>query len=121
MIAPIQNFETWFGNGTTTAPVLGTPILLNLNGRGIREITRIGQNSYIIIAGDYDDAGALSSIVYRWNGNPADAPVALTGFDISGLNPEGVLPVNSGGMMALDQLQMISDNGTVVVFMATVR
>lgn len=116
LIAPVQNFETWFGNGTTTAPVLGAPILLNLNGRGIREITRLGNNSYIIIAGDYDDAGALSSLVYRWNGNPSDAPVELTGFNIGGLNPEGVLPLNSAGSMLLDQLQMISDNGTSVFY-----
>lgn len=116
LIAPVQNFETWFGNGTTTAPVLGTPILLNLNGRGVREITRLGANSYIIIAGDYDDAGALASAVYRWNGNPSDAPVALPDFDVTSLNPEGVLPVFNGGAMQLDQLQMISDNGTSIYY-----
>jgi hypothetical protein len=116
LIAPVQNFETWFGNGTAVAPVLGTPILLNLNGRGIREITRLGLNSYVIIAGDYDDAGARSSIAYRWNGNAADAPVELTGFSVGTLNPEGVLPIYNGGNMVLDQLQMISDNGTSVYY-----
>ncbi|PSK92492.1 T9SS type A sorting domain-containing protein [Taibaiella chishuiensis] len=116
LIAPVQNFETWFGTGTTTTPVLAAPILLNLNGRGIREITRLGDNSYIIIAGDYDDAGLLASAVYRWNGNPADAPVALPGFDVNNLNPEGVLPVYNSGTMLQDQLQMISDNGTAVYY-----
>jgi len=113
LIAPIQNFETWFGSGTTSAPTIGSPILLNLGGRGIRDMYRMSANSYIIIAGDYDDAGAIASAVYRWNGNANDAPTLAGGFNVSALNPEAILPIYSGATLLTNQLQLVSDNGAV--------
>lgn len=113
LIAPVRNFESWFGNGTTNTPFLDTPILLNLGGRGIRDIARLNAGLYIILAGDYDDAGAIATVVYRWNGNPLDAPVEMPGFNVNGLNPEGILPVFKSGTMSQDELQLISDNGAL--------
>jgi len=113
LIAPIQNFEIWFGTGTTTDPVIGAPILLDLGGKGIREITRISQNSFVIAAGDYGDDGLIASALYKWNGNPSDAPVLLSDFNVTNFNPEGVLPVYSGGNLLTNQLEIINDNGTV--------
>jgi hypothetical protein len=114
LIAPIQNFETWFGNaGTTNTPAIDTPILLNLGGRTIRDIGRLNSGLYIILAGDYDDMNAIATVLYRWNGNPLDAPVLLSGFNVNGLNPEGILPVFKSGTMSQDELQLISDNGAV--------
>lgn len=113
LIAPIQNFETWFGNGTTATPVLGSPILLDLGGKGIREIVRLSQNSYVIAAGDYGDNSLITSAIYRWNGNPSDAPVALPEFNVTAFNPEGLLPVYVSGVMSDNQLEIINDNGTV--------
>ncbi len=119
LIAPIQNFESWFGNGTTSNPSFGAPILLNLAGRGIRDLYRVSDNSYIIIAGDYDDAGAISTKIYQWNGTAANAPVEAS-INISGLNPESLLPYSGSGAQqfntlssgTINSLQMISDNGT---------
>jgi hypothetical protein len=113
LIAPVQNFESWFGTGTTTDPVLGAPILLDLGGKGIREIVRLSQNSFVIAAGDYGDDGLITSAIYKWNGNPSDAPVALTGFNVEAFNPEGILPVYASGNMSLNQLEIINDNGTI--------
>ena len=117
LLAPIQNFESWFGNGTTATPTFGAPVLLNLNGRGIRDIGRLAPDLYVILAGDYDDAGALPTMVYRWNGNASDAPVLNSGFNVTGLNPEGVLPIyQAGGALNYSKLQIISDNGSVVFY-----
>lgn len=113
LIAPVQNFESWFGNGTTTDPVLGSPIFLDLGGKGIREIVRLSQNSFVIAAGDYGDDGLISSALYKWNGNPSDAPIALADFNVAAFNPEGILPVYVSGNMSLDQLEIINDNGTI--------
>ena len=111
LIAPIQNFETWFGNGSpATAPTFAAPILLDLNGWGIRSIDKLTTNKYVIIAGNYDD-GPFNGAIFLWNGNPADAPVIQPGFNISGMNPEAFLQVNSGGNIVPNQLQLISDNG----------
>ena len=53
LIAPIFNFETWFNNGKPSgSPTFGTPIELNLGGRGIRDIVRLSNGNYIIIAGN---------------------------------------------------------------------
>jgi hypothetical protein len=112
LIAPIQNFETWFGTGTTATPTLGAPILLDLGGRGIREITRLSQNSYIIAAGDYGGDATITSALYQWNGNASDAPVLLSGFNVSSFNPEGVLPIYSGGVMSTNSLEITNDDGT---------
>lgn len=111
LIAPILNFESWFGAGSPGNPSFGQPILLNLNGRGIREIARYANNGYIILAGDYDDAGVRNTRVYRWNGNAVDAPIELTSFDGTSLNMEGVLPVYSGAVLQTNKLQVISDLG----------
>lgn len=116
LIAPVQNFETWFGNGTTTAPVFSAPILLDLDGRGIRDMYRLSANSYIIIGGDYDDAGVISSAVYSWNGNANDAPTLLSGYNVNSLNPEAILPVYAGGNLQTNQLQLVSDNGAVAFY-----
>jgi hypothetical protein len=110
VIAPIQNFESWINH---TPPIgsatIGAPIELNLGGRGIRDLIRLSNGYYIIIAGSYDETAM--GAVYKWTGNPADAPTQITSMDISALNVEGVLPVNAGGTLMEDRLQVISDNG----------
>ncbi|MGC4104084.1 T9SS type A sorting domain-containing protein [Ferruginibacter sp.] len=116
VIAPVQNFETWFNNGAPAGnPVIGTPIELDLGLRGIRDIVRISNGFYVILAGNPDD-NVLDPAVYKWTGNPADAPVQLTSFDVTGLNIEGVMQVNESGQLALDKLQFISDNGDNVYY-----
>ena len=111
LLAPVQNFETWFNGGSPAgSPVIGTPILMDLNGRGIREMVRQSANTILIVAGDVG-SGMLTSQIYRWNGVTANAPVLLSGFDATGLNPEGLLNVYSGGVLQTNKLQLISDNG----------
>ena len=116
LIAPILNFEGWFGNGSpAAAPTFGTPILLDLNGWGIRSIDKLSNNKYVIIAGNYDD-GPFSGAIFTWNGNAVDAPVMQSGFVLTGMNPEGFLEINTGGVMSTNQLQLISDNGGMVYY-----
>ncbi|MCP9751606.1 T9SS type A sorting domain-containing protein [Ferruginibacter sp. HRS2-29] len=116
LLVPVLNFESWFGNGSpSAAPAFGSPVLLDLGGMGIRSIDRLSNNTYVIIAGNFDDA-AYNGAVYTWNGNPLDAPVAKPGFIITGMSPESFLQVNTGGIISNNKLQMISDNGTVVYY-----
>jgi hypothetical protein len=110
VIAPIHNFETWFNNGAPSGnPTIGAPIELDLAGRGIRDIIRLSNNNYVILAGSYGSAQVAA--VYTWTGNASDAPTLVANMDISALNAEAVLPVNMGGSLALDRLQIISDDG----------
>lgn len=115
VIAPIADFENWFNNGAPTGnATIGAPIELDLGGRGIREMIRLANGGYIIIAGSYGDA--QEGAVYKWNGLSSSAPVQVTSLDISTLNVEGVLPINVSGSEAADRIQVISDNGDNVYY-----
>lgn len=100
---------------TAATPTFGAPIELNLGGRGIRSIGKTG-TQYLIVAGP---AGSASDDVpadfrlYRWSGNPADAPVEL-GNDLDPLRAatggsfESLLATSSGtGSCVL----LVQDNG----------
>ncbi len=116
VIAPIQNFEAWFNNGSPSgSPTIGAPIELDLGGRGFRDVVRLANGRYIILAGNYDDAPSNPAI-YLWNGSAGSAPVLLSAFNVTGLNPEGVMEVYSGGTLQADRLQVLSDNGDNVYY-----
>lgn len=82
----------------------GAPITLDLGGRGVRSIERVG-NGYVIVAGPPADDGSFA--LYRWSGQAGDAPQALP-LDFKDLRPEAlfVLPGSQ-------QLQIISDDGGI--------
>ncbi len=107
LIAPIQGFEDWFDNGTPIA--IGAPIELDLGGRGIRDMIRLSNGGYVIVAGNV--GGAATGALFKWTGNPADAPTQITTMDVSALNVEGVMQINAGSVLMEDRLQVISDNG----------
>jgi hypothetical protein len=112
VIAPLLNFETWFNNGSPSGnPTFGSPIELNLGGRGIRDIVRLSNGIFIIIAGNYDNT-PVTGAIFKWTGNAGDAPVQITGLDISTLNAEACLEINESSQLALNKLQIISDNGS---------
>ncbi|MFT3932925.1 MAG: T9SS type A sorting domain-containing protein [Chitinophagaceae bacterium] len=115
VIAPLQNFEAWFNNGNPSgSPVLAAPIELDLGGRGIRDLVKLADGKYIIVAGSYDETSIPA--LFRWSGNAADAPVLLSSYDLTGLNAEAALGINSNGQLASDQIQIICDNGDNVFY-----
>ena len=115
VIAPIQNFEAWFNNGAPAGnPTIGAPIELDLGGRGIRDMIRLSNGNYVILAGSYDEI--LDPAVYSWTGNPASPVVPIPSFNVSGLNIEGVMPVIESGQLALNKLQFISDDGSRIYY-----
>jgi uncharacterized repeat protein (TIGR02543 family) len=115
VIVPVLNFETWFNNGAPSGnPTFGAPIELSLGTRGIRDIVRLSNGTYVIAAGSSDDT--QNSALYKWTGNAGDVPVALSSFTTSGLNIESVMGVNENGLLSLTKLQTISDNGSVVFY-----
>lgn len=115
VIAPILNFEAWFNNGSPAGdPTYGSPIELDLNLRGIRDLQRLSDGTYIIVAGSPTDAAAGD--IYKWTGNAADAPVLVPSMASGILNMEGVIQVNNGINPDLTKLQVVSDGGTVVLY-----
>lgn len=112
VIAPITNFETWFNNGSPSGnPTMGNAIELNLGGRGIRDIIRLSNGVYVIVAGNYDSA-PLTGALFKWTGNATDAPILLTDFNIANLNAEAAVEVVENNILAENKIEIISDNGS---------
>ncbi|HVD99500.1 MAG TPA: lamin tail domain-containing protein [Cytophagaceae bacterium] len=111
VIVPVTNFESWFGSGSPSVdPTFGNPIELDLGGRGFRDLIRLSNGTYLIIAGN--PAGSpLTGAIYKWTGNASDAPVRVTSSGDNTLNMEGVLPVVESGKLSMSKLQVISDDG----------
>ena len=120
LIVPLQNANALLA-GTATQAAFGTPIELELGGRGIRSIDKGGDGNYLIVAGP---SGASSALVDRnfalfsWNGNPQSAPIELSN-DLDALRKatggsfESVVGV-PGPVAAGTEVQLLMDNGDTV-------
>ena len=117
VIVPIQNFETWFNNGNPTGnPTFGNPIELDLDVRGIRDITRMADGTYVIVAGSPIEDGGVNNI-YKWSGYPDEAPVPVNNIVGGLLNIEGLMQgVDSLGNLSNSSIQMISDGGSLILY-----
>ncbi len=87
--------------GDGARPVFGLPALLDLDGRGIRSMERIGA-VYWIVAGPIGDVGSFA--LYRWDGMPRHAPALAPLALPTDFNPEAMfaLPGTADAMLLSD-------------------
>jgi hypothetical protein len=83
----------------------GAPLLLDLGGRGIRSIERVG-SGYLIVAGPSADAGTFA--LYRWSGKAGEGAVPVRGVDFRSLRPEALFQFPGTSVV-----QVLSDDGGV--------
>jgi hypothetical protein len=76
---------------------------LDLGGRGIRSIERVG-DAYLIVAGPFGNGSDFA--IYRWTGATSDAPVRLPQIDLAGFHPEALFAIPGS-----DLVQILSDDG----------
>lgn len=87
-------------------PQFAAPILLDLGGLGIASIALDpGQGAYYIIAGHHDAPG--ESVLYRWSGNPEDAPERIRDIAPPDFEAEAMAVSPDG-----TRLFVLSDDGT---------
>lgn len=111
LIAPVKNFETWFNNGSPAgSPVFDAPIELNLGGRGIRDMIRMADGTYIVIAGNAGGSPLMGAI-YKWTGKRTDTAIQVLAPAGVQLNMEGVMQGT-----AANSLQILTDNGDDVFY-----
>ncbi len=105
LLIPLLNPKELIEGGNARAK-LGKPELLDLGGKGIRDMAYNGTGFYVI-AGSYHGGGA--SEIYQWNG-PSHAPEKLYKWAAHVANPEAVflLPGREG------QLMVLSDEGAKI-------
>lgn len=89
-------------------PVFGDPILLDLNGNGIRAMTRIGE-CYLIMSGSPLSGGTPQ--LFRWNTQEAPKPVPLRELPADA-HPEGLVLFDQNGQHTL---LVLSDDGTRLI------
>lgn len=82
----------------------GRPILLDLGGRGVRSIERIG-GRYLIVAGPV--SGDTPSALYVWSGRAGDPPRPVPA-PFADLTPEALIPLGP------ERLMVLSDDGSAL-------
>ncbi|MBR1225200.1 DUF3616 domain-containing protein [Bradyrhizobium sp. AUGA SZCCT0176] len=86
----------------------GNPIELDLKGRGIRSIERVG-STYLIVAGPIDGKGDFK--LFRWSGKESGEDLELVDTpSLKGLSPEAMFAISETG-----EVQILSDDGTFPV------
>jgi hypothetical protein len=113
LIVPVLNFASVaVSTGPQGSAIFGTPIELDLYGRGIRSIERVGAN-YLIVAGipgDFLGEYPKDFRLYTWTGNPADRPQERA-TDLRGLNPEGIIELPPLPWTPGSLVHLLSDSG----------
>ena len=89
------------------AAAFGPAIGLDLGGRGVRAIERLG-TGYLVVAGPTADQGDFR--LYRWSGQAADAPRHVPELSFGSLRPEAMFAWPQTGLV-----QILSDDGGVEV------
>lgn len=79
------------------------PILVDLNGRGVRSIDKVG-NEYMIVGGPVADTGTF--VLFRWSGDPAEPPKMVLELP-AGYFPEALLSVPE-----VNEVDLLSDDGS---------
>ncbi len=87
------------------AATFGPPIALELGGRGVRSLERIGSD-YLVVAGPTADRGDFA--LFRWSGHVVDAPRRISDIALGTLRPEALFAWPRTGVV-----QILSDDGGV--------
>ena len=115
LIVPVTNFAALAISSATNAGAarFGTPIELNLGGRGIRSIEG-DTNGYLISAGTPaavpGDLPPQNFRLFTWNGFATNAPQEHDAI-LTDMIPEGIVELPPAPWTSNSQVQLISDNG----------
>lgn len=114
LIVPILNFTSLAESkkgGKRGMAEFGTPILLDLGGRGIRSMVSNG-TAYLMLAGPVGDEGGDFAL-FVWDGGSG---LTRHAANLDGLRPEGILGWNAdGGLDVTTTTAALSPHSTVVL------
>ena len=101
IIVPITNPNAVFDD--EAAAVFGKPMLIDLDGGGIRSLHfSTALNKYVIANEVQNEKGKDYSKIWTWSGNPTEAPIAIDLPELSDMkNIEGIDSVKVNGVAKL--------------------
>lgn len=109
LLIPLKNPSDLIAKNMNVKAIFGDPILLDLEGFGIRSIEYWSViDSYLIIAGQFDQGENFA--LYSWSGKKEDKPSRITIDFPKGFRPESILFYPH----LKDQFQILSDDGAIV-------
>lgn len=118
LIVPVTNFLTLAVSGAPSGSTrFGSPLIWNLDGRGIRAIKGSGTN-YLIVAGPPGHSmtnHASNFRLFTWDGRASSAPVERDA-DLRGLNPEGIVALPPPPWTPDSAVNLVSDNGLAIYY-----
>jgi len=110
LVVPLNNPAQVIENGDT--PVLGEPMLWDLNGLGIRSMEYSAfHRVYFVVAGSHDESPEFA--LCRWSGKSQEQPQQVKQLSLSNFGPEALIPFSSS-----ERLLLLSDDGTLPVSVA---
>ena len=117
LIVPLTNLTSLVSGNPSAGPAtFGTPLMLDLGGRGIREIKRNPGGQYLILAGPHNSANDYK--LYVWTGNPADVPEPRSA-DLTALQTDGsiesIVDVPDP-LLPSSLIQLLVDNGSTIFY-----
>lgn len=112
LIVPLLNPTEVIEGGSAR---FGDPILLGLNGLGVRSMELLN-DAYWIVAGPWGDQDSNLQFtpfqLYYWSGKPTEDPQVVPGQPFSGFLP----PLQPEGLFMIDgALRILSDDGKVMI------
>ncbi len=87
---------------------IGVPVELDLGGRGIRSIERVGA-PYVIVAGPTADSGRFA--VFNWSGRAADRSIAMAGIEFGDEHPEALFALANNAQL----YSLSNDGGRIII------
>lgn len=108
LLVPLLNGPDLVADGAATPePKFGEPILLDLGGRGLRDMVW-WRGAYLLIGGYFDEhltnKDAPKPKLFRWSGKASDK-VTMLNLNLDDLNPEGLV------VFPDDRVLITSDDG----------
>ena len=118
LLIPVTNFSSLVSSNPTAGPAsFGAPVLLDLSGRGVREI-KCNDTACLILAGPA--TGGSNFALYSWSGVASNAPQLRNDLTNLAAETEGsfetLVDLPSGALVDGSSLQLLSDNGDTVYY-----
>jgi len=115
LLVPVTNFDQLAGGSVHAT--FGAPITLDLGGLSVRDIRKNAADQYLIVAGSWAaDDNSDPYALYRWTGQPGDAPVKVRDLPTSDAGGWEVVVDVPDLTVPGQRAQLVTDDGSADLY-----